>query len=216
MASNKKSIIKNHFFYNWYVYIIAIVGFSLITVWIANLKTRNQPYEMVTIFSGVPSIDTKKTTQVITENDPDKSLREVRILDYDPNDSSFGTILTSAGTYNTDIVIIPINKANESFCAQYMLDLTGYQSFIEQNIGTYNYVTIGEYNRKYAIEVYNEDTGVNLLSKFIKYKADGYTYKQYGLFINQRSQSFYPMVKVDINSSSHGLTALKNLLQYEE
>ena len=140
-----------------------------------------------------------------------KQLKEVNILDYSPDDYYFGVSLTSAGVVNTDLIIVPLDKINESFAAQYCKRIDEMEFKINYDFEFVSYSSIN-----YGIKVYSKDLNISLFEKYITYNEEENEYLEYGLFFNKDSVNLKDLFKQTNSKYSNNATKVFYGLMDEE
>ena len=162
------------------------------------IKPKNN--EKVTIFVGSSKVNNDLLEDKIYSLN-DNNLKEVNILDYSPDDYYFGVSLTSAGVVNTDLIIVPLDKINESFAAQYCkrIDEMEFDS-------NYDFEFISYSSINYGIKVYSKDLNISLFDKYITYNEEENDYLEYGLFFNKDSVNLKDLFKETNSKYSNNAT----------
>ena len=170
---------KTHFIYKWYLYVFLLIVFIVLDILIISYIIKPKSNEKVTIFVGSSKVNNDLLEDKIYSLN-DNNLKEVNILDYSPDDYYFGVSLTSAGVVNTDLIIVPLDKINESFAAQYCKRIDEMEFKINYDFEFISYSSIN-----YGIKVYSKDLNISLFEKYITYNEEEKDYLEYGLFFNK-------------------------------
>ena len=166
--------------------------------------------EKVTIFVGSSKVNNDLLEDKIYSLNDD-NLKEVNILDYSPDDYYFGVSLTSAGVVNTDLIIVPLDKTNESFAAQYCKRIDEMEFKINYDFEFVSYSSIN-----YGIKVYSKDLNISLFEKYITYNEEEKDYLEYGLFFNKDSVNLKGLFKQTNSKYSNNATKVFYGLMDEE
>lgn len=198
---------KNHCRRGWLAYLVFAVLCPLLVDWGASARTALKSNERVTLFIGAKSVDEEALRSAIFEGD-EKSLQEVKVLTYDPNDSSFLSYLTSAGVVGTDFVILPEGSYNSTIIKTYFLplDITIWNSALGTSLSPLSLDGVDE-----GFFLYDEEQGISYGDAFLSYQDEQAT--SYGLFINRKSVNFQSVFSVSSLESDHALKALRTLLR---
>ena len=201
---------KTHFIYKWYLYIFLLVVFIVIDILIISYIIKPKNNEKVTIFVGSSKVNNDLLEDKIYSLN-DNNLKEVNILDYSPDDYYFGVSLTSAGVVNTDLIIVPLDKINESFAAQYCKRIDEMEFKINYDFEFVSYSSIN-----YGIKVYSKDLNISLFEKYITYNEEENDYLEYGLFFNKDSVNLKDLFKETNSKYSNNATKVFYGLMDEE
>ena len=191
---------KTHFIYKWYLYVFLLIVFIVLDILIISYIIKPKSNEKVTIFVGSSKVNTDLLEDKIYSLNDD-NLKEVNILDYSPDDYYFGVSLTSAGVVNTDLIIVPLDKINESFAAQYCKRMDEMEFKINYDFEFVSYSSIN-----YGIKVYSKDLNISLFEKYITYNEEENEYLEYGLFFNKDSVNLKDLFKATNSKYSNNAT----------
>ena len=201
---------KTHFIYKWYLYVFLLIVFIVLDILIISYIIKPKNNEKVTIFVGSSKVNNDLLEDKIYSLN-DNNLKEVNILDYSPDDYYFGVSLTSAGVVNTDLIIVPLDKINESFAAQYCKRID------EMEFKTnYDFEFISYSSINYGIKVYSKDLNISLFDKYITYNEEENEYLEYGLFFNKDSVNLKDLFKETNSKYSNNATKVFYGLMEEE
>ena len=201
---------KTHFIYKWYLYVFLLIVFIVLDILIISYIIKPKNNEKVTIFVGSSKVNTDLLEDKIYSLN-DNNLKEVNILDYSPDDYYFGVSLTSAGVVNTDLIIVPLDKINESFAAQYCKRIDEMEFDINYDFEFISYSSIN-----YGIKVYSKDLNISLFEKYITYNEEESEYLEYGLFFNKDSVNLKDLFKETNSKYSNNATKVFYGLMDEE
>ena len=201
---------KTHFIYKWYLYVFLLIVFIVLDILIISYIIKPKSNEKVTIFVGSSKVNNDLLEDKIYSLN-DNNLKEVNILDYSPDDYYFGVSLTSAGVVNTDLIIVPLDKINESFAAQYCKRIDEMEIKINYNFEFISYSSIN-----YGIKVYSKDLNISLFEKYITYNEEEKDYLEYGLFFNKDSVNLKDLFKQTNSKYSNNATKVFYGLMDEE
>lgn len=201
---------KTHFIYKWYLYVFLLIVFIVIDILIISYIIKPKSNEKVTIFVGSSKVNNDLLEDKIYSLN-DNNLKEVNILDYSPDDYYFGVSLTSAGVVNTDLIIVPLDKINESFAAQYCKRIDEME--FDNN---YDFEFISYSSINYGIKVYSKDLNISLFEKYITYNEEENEYLEYGLFFNKDSVNLKDLFKETNSKYSNNATKVFYGLMDEE
>lgn len=201
---------KTHFIYKWYLYVFLLIVFIVLDILIISHIIKPKSNEKVTIFVGSSKVNNDILEDKIYSLN-DNNLKEVNILDYSPDDYYFGVSLTSAGVVNTDLIIVPLDKINESFAAQYCKKIDEMQFDIN-----YDFEFISYSANNYGIKVYSKDLNISLFEKYITYNEEENDYLEYGLFFNKDSVNLKDLFKETNSKYSNNATKVFYGLMDEE
>ena len=201
---------KTHFIYKWYLYVFLLIVFIVLDILIISYIIRPKSNEKVTIFVGSSKVNNDLLEDKIYSLN-DNNLKEVNILDYSPDDYYFGVSLTSAGVVNTDLIIVPLDKINESFAAQYCKRIDEMEFKINYDFEFVSYSSIN-----YGIKVYSKDLNISLFEKYITYNEEENEYLEYGLFFNKDSVNLKDLFKETNSKYSNNATKVFYGLMDEE
>lgn len=201
---------KTHFIYKWYLYVFLLIVFIVIDILIISYIIKPKNNEKVTIFVGSSKVNNDLLEDKIYSLN-DNNLKEVNILDYSPDDYYFGVSLTSAGVVNTDLIIVPLDKINESFAAQYCKRIDEMEFKINYDFEFVSYSSIN-----YGIKVYSKDLNISLFEKYITYNEEENEYLEYGLFFNKDSVNLKDLFKQTNSKYSNNATKVFYGLMDEE
>ena len=201
---------KTHFIYKWYLYVFLLIVFIVLDILIISYIIKPKNNEKVTIFVGSSKVNNDLLEDKIYSLNDD-NLKEVNILDYSPDDYYFGVSLTSAGVVNTDLIIVPLDKINESFAAQYCKRIDEMEFDINYDFEFISYSSIN-----YGIKVYSKDLNISLFEKYITYNEEENDYLEYGLFFNKDSVNLKDLFKETNSKYSNNATKVFYGLMDEE
>lgn len=201
---------KTHFIYKWYIYVFLLIVFIVLDILIISYIIKPKNNEKVTIFVGSSKVNNDLLEDKIYSLN-DNNLKEVNILDYSPDDYYFGVSLTSAGVVNTDLIIVPLDKINESFAAQYCKRIDEMEFDINYDFEFISYSSIN-----YGIKVYSKDLNISLFEKYIIYNEEESEYLEYGLFFNKDSVNLKDLFKETNSKYSNNATKVFYGLMDEE
>ena len=201
---------KTHFIYKWYLYVFLLIVFIVLDILIISYIIKPKSNEKVTIFVGSSKVNNDLLEDKIYSLN-DNNLKEVNILDYSPDDYYFGVSLTSAGVVNTDLIIVPLDKINESFAAQYCKRIDEMEFDINYDFEFISYSSIN-----YGIKVYSKDLNISLFEKYITYNEEENDYLEYGLFFNKDSVNLKDLFKETNSKYSNNATKVFYGLMDEE
>ena len=201
---------KTHFIYKWYLYVFLLIVFIVLDILIISYIIKPKSNEKVTIFVGSSKVNNDLLEDKIYSLN-DNNLKEVNILDYSPDDYYFGVSLTSAGVVNTDLIIVPLDKINESFVAQYCKRIDEMEIKINYDFEFISYSSIN-----YGIKVYSKDLNISLFEKYITYNEEENEYLEYGLFFNKDSVNLKDLFKETNSKYSNNATKVFYGLMDEE
>ena len=201
---------KTHFIYKWYLYVFLLIVFIVLDILIISYIIKPKSNEKVTIFVGSSKVNNDLLEDKIYSLN-DNNLKEVNILDYSPDDYYFGVSLTSAGVVNTDLIIVPLDKINESFAAQYCKRIDEMEFKINYDFEFISYSSIN-----YGIKVYSKDLNISLFEKYITYNEEENEYLEYGLFFNKDSVNLKDLFKQTNSKYSNNATKVFYGLMDEE
>ena len=201
---------KTHFIYKWYLYVFLLIVFIVLDILIISYIIKPKNNEKVTIFVGSSKVNTDLLEDKIYSLN-DNNLKEVNILDYSPDDYYFGVSLTSAGVVSTDLIIVPLDKINESFAAQYCKRIDEMEFDINYDFEFISYSSIN-----YGIKVYSKDLNISLFEKYITYNEEESEYLEYGLFFNKDSVNLKDLFKKTDSKYSNNATKVFYGLMDEE
>lgn len=201
---------KTHFIYKWYLYVFLLIVFIVLDILIISYIIKPKNNEKVTIFVGSSKVNNDLLEDKIYSLN-DNNLKEVNILDYSPDDYYFGVSLTSAGVVNTDLIIVPLDKINESFAAQYCKRIDEMEFDINYDFEFISYSSIN-----YGIKVYSKDLNISLFEKYITYNEEESEYLEYGLFFNKDSVNLKDLFKETNSKYSNNATKVFYGLMDEE
>ena len=201
---------KTHFIYKWYLYVFLLIVFIVLDILIISYTIKPKSNEKVTIFVGSSKVNNDLLEDKIYSLN-DNNLKEVNILDYSPDDYYFGVSLTSAGVVNTDLIIVPLDKINESFAAQYCKRIDEMEFKINYDFEFISYSSIN-----YGIKVYSKDLNISFFEKYITYNEEEKDYLEYGLFFNKDSVNLKDLFKETNSKYSNNATKVFYGLMDEE
>ncbi len=201
---------KTHFIYKWYIYVFLLIVFIVLDILIISYIIKPKNNEKVTIFVGSSKVNNDLLEDKIYSLN-DNNLKEVNILDYSPDDYYFGVSLTSAGVVNTDLIIVPLDKINESFAAQYCKRIDEMEFKINYDFEFISYSSIN-----YGIKVYSKDLNISFFEKYITYNEEENDYLEYGLFFNKDSVNLKDLFKETNSKYSNNATKVFYGLMDEE
>ena len=201
---------KTHFIYKWYLYVFLLIVFIVLDILIISYTIKPKSNEKVTIFVGSSKVNNDLLEDKIYSLN-DNNLKEVNILDYSPDDYYFGVSLTSAGVVNTDLIIVPLDKINESFVAQYCKRIDEMEFKINYDFEFISYSSIN-----YGIKVYSKDLNISFFEKYITYNEEENDYLEYGLFFNKDSVNLKDLFKQTNSKYSNNATKVFYGLMDEE
>ena len=201
---------KTHFIYKWYLYVFLLIVFTVLDILIISYIIKPKSNEKVTIFVGSSKVNNDLLEDKIYSLN-DNNLKEVNILDYSPDDYYFGVSLTSAGVVNTELIIVPVDKINESFVAQYCKRIDEMEIKINYDFEFISYSSIN-----YGIKVYSKDLNISLFEKYITYNEEENEYLEYGLFFNKDSVNLKDLFKETNSKYSNNATKVFYGLMDEE
>ena len=201
---------KTHFIYKWYLYVFLLIVFIVLDILIISYTIKPKSNEKVTIFVGSSKVNNDLLEDKIYSLN-DNNLKEVNILDYSPDDYYFGVSLTSAGVVNTDLIIVPLDKINESFAAQYCKRIDEMEFKINYDFEFISYSSIN-----YGIKVYSKDLNISFFEKYITYNEEEKDYLEYGLFFNKDSVNLKDLFKQTNSKYSNNATKVFYGLMDEE
>lgn len=201
---------KTHFIYKWYLYVFLLIVFIVFDILIISYIIKPKNNEKVTIFVGSSKVNNDLLEDKIYSLN-DNNLKEVNILDYSPDDYYFGVSLTSAGVVNTDLIIVPLDKINESFAAQYCKRIDEMEFDVNYDFEFISYSSIN-----YGIKVYSKDLNISLFDKYITYNEEENEYLEYGLFFNKDSVNLKDLFKETNSKYSNNATKVFYGLMDEE
>ena len=201
---------KTHFIYKWYLYVFLLIVFIVLDILIISYIIKPKSNEKVTIFVGSSKVNNDLLEDKIYSLN-DNNLKEVNILDYSPDDYYFGVSLTSAGVVNTDLIIVPLDKINESFVAQYCKRIDEMEIKINYDFEFISYSSIN-----YGIKVYSKDLNISFFEKYITYNEEEKDYLEYGLFFNKDSVNLKDLFKQTNSKYSNNATKVFYGLMDEE
>ena len=201
---------KTHFIYKWYLYVFLLIVFIVLDILIISYTIKPKSNEKVTIFVGSSKVNNDLLEDKIYSLN-DNNLKEVNILDYSPDDYYFGVSLTSAGVVNTDLIIVPLDKINESFVAQYCKRIDEMEFKINYDFEFISYSSIN-----YGIKVYSKDLNISFFEKYITYNEEEKDYLEYGLFFNKDSVNLKDLFKQTNSKYSNNATKVFYGLMDEE
>ena len=201
---------KTHFIYKWYLYVFLLIVFIVLDILIISYIIKPKSNEKVTIFVGSSKVNNDLLEDKIYSLN-DNNLKEVNILNYSPDDYYFGVSLTSAGVVNADLIIVPLDKINESFAAQYCKRIDEMEFDIKYDFEFISYSSIN-----YGIKVYSKDLNISLFEKYITYNEEENEYLEYGLFFNKDSVNLKDLFKETNNKYSNNATKVFYGLMEEE
>ena len=201
---------KTHFIYKWYLYVFLLIVFIVLDILIISYIIKPKSNEKVTIFVGSSKVNNDLLEDKIYSLN-DNNLKEVNILDYSPDDYYFGVSLTSAGVVNTDLIIVPLDKINESFVAQYCKRIDEMEFKINYDFEFISYSSIN-----YGIKVYSKDLNISLFEKYLTYNEEENEYLEYGLFFNKDSVNLKDLFKETNSKYSNNATKVFYGLMDEE
>lgn len=201
---------KTHFIYKWYLYVFLLIVFIVLDILIISYIIKPKSNEKVTIFVGSSKVNNDLLEDKIYSLN-DNNLKEVNILDYSPDDYYFGVSLTSAGVVNTDLIIVPLDKINESFAAQYCKRIDEMEFKINYDFEFISYSSIN-----YGIKVYSKDLNISFFEKYITYNEEENDYLEYGLFFNKDSVNLKDLFKQTNSKYSNNATKVFYGLMDEE
>ena len=190
---------KTHFIYKWYLYVFLLIVFVVLDILIISY-----------IFVGSSNVNNDLLEDKIYSLNYN-NLKEVNILDYSPDDYYFGVSLTSAGVVNTDLIIVQLDKINESFVAQYCKRIDEMEFKINYDFEFVSYSSIN-----YGIKVYSKDLNISLFEKYITYNEEENEYLEYGLFFNKDSVNLKDLFKQTNSKYSNNATKVFYGLMDEE
>ena len=201
---------KTHFIYKWYLYVFLLIVCIVLDILIISYIIKPKNNEKVTIFVGSSKVNNDLLEDKIYSLN-DNNLKEVNILDYSPDDYYFGVSLTSAGVVNTDLIIVPLDKINESFAAQYCKRIDEMEFKINYDFEFISYSSIN-----YGIKVYSKDLNISFFEKYITYNEEENDYLEYGLFFNKDSVNLKDLFKETNSKYSNNATKVFYGLMDEE
>lgn len=201
---------KTHFICKWYLYVFLLIVFIVFDILIISYIIKPKNNEKVTIFVGSSKVNNDLLEDKIYSLN-DNNLKEVNILDYSPDDYYFGVSLTSAGVVNTDLIIVPLDKINESFAAQYCKRIDEMEFDVNYDFEFISYSSIN-----YGIKVYSKDLNISLFDKYITYNEEENEYLEYGLFFNKDSVNLKDLFKETNSKYSNNATKVFYGLMDEE
>ena len=201
---------KTHFIYKWYLYVFLLIVFIVLDILIISYIIKPKSNEKVTIFVGSSKVNNDLLEDKIYSLN-DNNLKEVNILDYSPDDYYFGVSLTSAGVVNTDLIIVPLDKINESFAAQYCKRIDEMEFKINYDFEFISYSSIN-----YGIKVYSKDLNISFFENYITYNEEEKDYLEYGLFFNKDSVNLKDLFKETNSKYSNNATKVFYGLMDEE
>ena len=189
---------------------IAIFCIIVLDILIISYIIKPKNNEKVTIFVGSSKVNTDLLEDKIYSLN-DNNLKEVNILDYSPDDYYFGVSLTSAGVVSTDLIIVPLDKINESFAAQYCKRIDEMEFDINYDFEFISYSSIN-----YGIKVYSKDLNISVFERYITYNEEESEYLEYGLFFNKDSVNLKDLFKETNSKYSNNATKVFYGLMDEE
>jgi len=123
-----KKLIKNHFLYFGWIYILIALISVIFSLWVLPAKTKLKSYEKVGIFLAIKTYSGEVLKNTILNNDD--SLLAVDIYAENPDNYYFASYLQSAGKQSSDIFITSRNAISEQYIQSYcaFLDANKWQN----------------------------------------------------------------------------------------
>lgn len=158
---------------------------SLVTLWSGSLMLKPKKEESLRLFVtsyGTNAEPIKKALLSQVQN----GLIDVDVLNYAPDTFAYGTVFETAGTVDTDILILPSHFFKEENYPSYLAPLN--EALLNEYLPK-DYASFSSYQEeKYGIEFWNKETKQkNLLSENINLEDKKNTADSYLLFFNKDS-----------------------------
>lgn len=199
----------------WYWYLLVPVLVTALWSFVFGLLDKIPYREQINIFVGAYEVQEAEMENRILELLEDSGIRQVTVDPCTPgSQEAFYMVLSTRGTVDTDILILPEGTWPESLYQGKVL------CFSEEDIasylpeGKYKYL---EYDGKiYGICVYDAETGMTLIpDNWIGFKKD-VEERNYYLFFNADSDNIGQFGKKSETSDDQALQLLEKMIQITE
>ena len=199
-----KKIIKVHFlFFGWVYVLIAIISIVL-SLWLLPAKTQLKSYEKVGIFLAIKTYDETVLKENVLANDD--SLLSVEIYAESPANYYFASYLQSAGKQSSDIFITSKNAINDEYIQSYcaFLDASKWQ---EEFLKAEELLAINGRNYGFKLDKNNP-----ILESALSFEDEAD--EDFYLLINRNSKNFGDFYVKSGNQveSNHALKAVHTLI----
>lgn len=164
------------FFKEWYLYLISGLALIFIIDYAYTLINRPINEETITLFVASDSNNSKKLREALEKEKP-SYLRELNIISVKSQTTSYDDRFKVYGTDNSDIVILPKSKINDSTVMRYYASFSS--EYISNHITNPSFYQVSEDNRLYGILVHQKGEENYL----IDYKSEEYDDDYYAFFI---------------------------------
>ena len=160
----------------WYLYLASAVALFLVIDYALTLINKPINEETMTIFVASESYDLKHLKEALDKEKP-SYLREINFIGVKSNTSTFDDRFKVYGTDNSDIIILPKSKIDDSTVMRY------YASFSEEYISNFisepSFYVVEEDQRNYGILVHQKGEENSLIT----YKSEEFDDDYYAFFI---------------------------------
>ena len=214
MNENRKRL-ERHLMEMWYWYLLVPV--LVIALWSFGFGLLDRiPYrEQINIFVGAYEVQETEMENRVFELLKDSDIRQVTVDPCTPGaEEAFYMVLSTRGTVNTDVLILPEGTWPEAFSQGKVL------MFSEEEIspylpeGEYRYLT--QDDNIYGICIYDAKTKVSLLSdNWIDFEKDPEG-RDYYLFLNVDSENVGQLGRKSEASDDQALQLLKRIIPITE
>ena len=199
-----KKLIKNHFLYFGWIYVLIAALSVILSLWLLPAKTRLKAYEKVGIFLAIKTYDGEVLKDNILEKD--NSLLSVDIYAESPDNYYFASYLQSAGKQSSDIFITSKTAISEKYIQSYcaFLDVNKWQ-----NEFSHADELLSIDGRAYGFKLDKSNAVLNSALTF-----DDEADEDFYLLINRNSKNFGEFYIKDGSEaeSNHALTAIHTLI----
>lgn len=210
-----KKLVKQHFFYYWYIYAIFIGIIAVVVTWSTKAIIAVKTHEKVQYFVGASKIERGLLIDDVLKED--SSCMDCGILSCSLNDPNFYAYLTSAGVVETDFIIIPDAFVSVGFVTSYCRELNSIETKLNQIYPfKYEKMMIDNFEATIGIVIYDKDEDYSIFNKYFTYNIETTNYKKYYLFINKDTCNMNSLIYYPGASSDHATNALKTMVKYEE
>lgn len=199
-----KKLIKEHFLYFGWVYLIIAAISIALSLWILPAKTRLKSYEKVGIFLAIQTYNGEVLKNKILENDD--SLLDVDVYAENPTNYYFASYLQSAGKQSSDFFITSKTAINEEYIQSYCAFLST-EKWRGEFVHAEELLTINERNYGFKLDKNNP-----VLQSALSFEDE--VEEDFYLLINRNSKNFGDFYCKEENTkeSDHALKAIHTLI----
>ncbi len=160
----------------WYLYLASAVALAFVIDYAITLINRPVNEETITLFVASESYDLSNLKKALDKEKPGY-LREMNYIGVKSRTKTYDDRFKVYGTDNSDIVILPKSKINDSTVMRY------YASFTEEYISTFidspSFYEVEDDHRYYGIRVHQVGEENNLIT----YSSEEYDDEYYAFFV---------------------------------